>query len=159
MQMSQYLPLFLLGVLGVVFALASFWISRLVAPHRDSAAKRTPYECGIVEVRGRAERFPVRFYLMAMVFVILDVEIAFLIPWALHSEALGALGVWEMVAFSVVVMICLIYLLANGALNWGSPRRYEQDADPMSTIRKIPNMVSRKDEVALAGEESSKGER
>ncbi len=139
--MSQYLPLVMLGALGVAFALASFGISRLLAPRRDSAAKRAPYECGIVPTRDVAQRFPVRFYLVAMIFIILDIEIIFLYPWAIAYGDLGGFGLGEMAVFTTVVIICLAYLLSNGALDWG-PRRGKPDiienGPPDASIKRVP---------------------
>ena len=81
--MSDYLPIVVLFVLGVLFAGLSFLASGLLAPRkRPTAAKLAPYECGIVPDREPPQRFPVRFYLVAMIFIIFDIEIVFLYPWA-----------------------------------------------------------------------------
>ena len=81
--MDDYLPIVVLFVLGVLFAALSFLASGLLAPRkRPTAAKVAPYECGIVPDREPPQRFPVRFYLVAMIFIIFDIEIVFLYPWA-----------------------------------------------------------------------------
>jgi NADH-quinone oxidoreductase subunit A len=136
--MVEYLPLFALFVLATIFAGVSFFVSGLVSPKRPSAAKSAPYECGIVPTSEPAERFPVRFYLIAMIFIIFDIEIIFLYPWAVHFDALGTFGLVEMVVFSVAVIVSLAYLISNGALDWGPARRIEEDTRTTdSTIRRV----------------------
>src|SRR5262245_48763985 len=93
--MIEYLPLLVLFVLATIFGAASFVASRLLAPRRPTAAKEAPYECGIVPSKEPAERFPVRFYLVAMIFIIFDIEIIFTYPWAVRHEALGSFGLVE----------------------------------------------------------------
>ncbi len=117
--MDQYLPIFAMIVLAGLFAGISFFASRLLAPQRPTAAKSAPYECGIVPEREPAERFPVRFYLVAMIFIIIDIEVIFVFPWAVIYRQLGAFGLWEMVLFAVAVFASFVYLIGNGALDWG----------------------------------------
>ena len=88
--MGQYLPIVVLLVLAVVFGGLSFVASRLLAPRRPSAAKEAPYECGIVPSREPPERFPVSFYIVAMLFVMFDIEIIFVYPYAVSSAARSA---------------------------------------------------------------------
>ena len=121
--MAQYLPLLVMFVLAGVFAGASFLASGLLAPRRPTAAKEAPYECGIVPDREPPERFPVRFYLVAMIFVIFDIEIIFLYPWAVVFRQLEVFGLVEMVVFAVAVFISFVYLIGNGALDWGPAKR------------------------------------
>jgi NADH-quinone oxidoreductase subunit A len=140
--MVEYLPLFGLFVLATLFAGASFGVSGLVSPKRPSAAKSAPYECGIVPTSEPAERFPVRFYLIAMIFIIFDIEIIFLYPWAVHFNQLGAFGLVEMAVFSVAVFVSLAYLISNGALDWGPARRIDETSTSNgrtteSTIRRV----------------------
>src|SRR5215212_6278407 len=98
--MEQYLPLVCLLVLAVLFCVVSALVSRVVSPKAPTAAKSAPYECGIVPRRDPPERFPVRFYLVAMIFIIFDIEIIFLYPWAVVYRGLGAFGLWEMLVFA-----------------------------------------------------------
>src|SRR5919202_49539 len=117
--MAEYLPILALLILAGLFSVLSFIASRLLAPRRPNLAKSAPYECGIVPDREPAERFPVRFYLVAMIFIIFDIEIIFLYPWAVIYRQLGAFGLWEMILFAVAVFVSFLYLIGNGALNWG----------------------------------------
>ena len=81
--MAQYLPIFALLVLAVLFAALSFAASKLLAPRNPTEEKLAPYECGIIPGREPPQRFPVRFYLVAMLFIVFDIEIVFLYPWAM----------------------------------------------------------------------------
>ncbi len=117
--MSQYLPVLALLVLGIVFAAGSFTASRLLAPRRPTREKMAPYECGIIPGREPPQRFPVRFYLVAMMFVIFDIEIIFLYPYAVTQEALGRFGLIAIVVFSALVFESFVYLISKGALDWG----------------------------------------
>jgi NADH-quinone oxidoreductase subunit A len=139
--MEQYLPLMVLLILAALFAGFSFIASRLLAPKRPNPAKVAPYECGIVSDKEPAERFPVRFYLVAMIFIIFDIEIIFLYPWAVIFRELGAFGLWEMLIFAAAVFVSFIYLIGNGALNWGPVKRMNPLVDPRrtteSTVRRV----------------------
>ena len=121
--MDQYLPILVLLILAILFAGLSFLASSLLGERkRPTLAKLAPYECGIVPDREPAERFPVSFYLVAMIFIIFDIEIIFLFPWAVIYRQLGAYGLWEMVIFASAVFLSFVYLLGRGALNWGPPK-------------------------------------
>ena len=117
--MEQYLPILTLGVLGVIFVLGSIFASRLLAPSRATRAKSAPYECGITDTVEAPERFPVKFYLVAMLFIMFDIEIIFLYPYAVDRAFLGSYAFWEMLAFSVVFFAAFVYMVARGALDWG----------------------------------------
>jgi NADH-quinone oxidoreductase subunit A len=104
----------------VLFASGSFVASSLLAPHkRPTDAKLAPYECGIVPEVEPPQRFPVRFYLVAMIFVIFDIEVVFMYPFAVVFRQLGAFGLVEVLVFSVTVFAALLFLVAEGALTWG----------------------------------------
>ncbi len=121
---DQYLPILGMLLLGALFAAGSFIASSLLAPHRrPSESKVAPYECGIVPEVDTPPRFPVRFYLVAMIFVIFDIEIVFLYPFAVEFRELGKFGLVEIVLFSVVVFGTLLFLVAEGALSWGPVKR------------------------------------
>ena len=122
--MADYLPILCLLVLAVLFAALSFVASGLFAPKRPTPAKELPYECGIVPTREPAERFPVRFYLVAMIFIIFDIEIIFIYPWAvIFRRDLQGFGLVEMVVSAAIIFVPFVYLIANGALDWGPVNR------------------------------------
>ncbi len=117
--MGQYLPILALAVLTAVFAAVSLAASRLLNPPRPTSAKNAPYECGIVDQVEPPQRFGVRFYLVAMIFIIFDIEIIFLYPYATVAESLGAFGLLAVAEFAIAVFASFVYLIANGALDWG----------------------------------------
>ena len=121
--MGQYLPIVVLTALAVVFAALSLVASKLLAPNRPNSAKDAPYECGIVPSRESPDRFPVSFYLVAMLFIMFDIEIVFAYPYAVSHETLGAFGFWEMFAFSAVFFVAFVYVVARGALEWGPMKK------------------------------------
>ena len=121
--MDNYLPIVCMFVLSILFAALSFAASALLGPKRPTDAKAAPYECGIVPEREPTERFPVRFYIVAMVFIVIDIEIIFLYPWAVIFRQLSTFGLVEMVLFAVAVLLSFIYLISNGALDWGPVKR------------------------------------
>ena len=107
--MAQYLPIFLLLVLGALFAALSFLGSAMLGPRKRPTAKKiAPYECGIVPGREPPQRFPVRFYLVAMIFIIFDIEVIFLFPWAVIYNQLGRFGLVEIIVFSAAVFFSLL---------------------------------------------------
>ncbi len=122
--MDDYLPILVLLILGFLFAALSFVGSSMLAPKKKpTTAKTAPYECGIVPALEPPTRFPVRFYLIAMIFIIFDIEIVFLYPWAVIFHQLRSFGLVEVVVFAAVVFISFLYLVSNGALSWGPPKR------------------------------------
>jgi NADH-quinone oxidoreductase subunit A len=120
---SQYLPVVVLAALAIAFGGLSFGASRLLAPKRPSAAKEAPYECGIVPSREPPERFPVSFYIVAMLFIMFDIEIIFVYPYAVSRSTLGSFGFWSMLEFSVIFFIAFVYVVARGGLDWGPLQR------------------------------------
>ncbi len=126
--MGDYLPILVLFVLAFLFVFGSILASTLLGPkRRETAAKLAPYECGIVPENEPAERFPVKFYLVAMIFIIFDIEVIFLYPWAVLFNRMGTFALVEMVLFSLSVLVAFIFLIANGALDWA----------PQSALRKL----------------------
>jgi NADH-quinone oxidoreductase subunit A len=150
--MDQYLPVITLLVLDVIFGVLSALVSRLLAPRKPTLAKLAPYECGIVPRKDPPERFPVRFYLVAMIFIIFDIEIIFLYPWAVVYRGLGPFGLWEMILFAAAVFVSFLYLISNGALDWGPNKRMQRvtDSEMVSAARTSSTTVKR---VGLEGRE------
>ena len=142
-MLGQYLPIVLLLFLTVLFAAISFVASRLLAPRSPNDRKAAPYECGIIPGRETPERFPVRFFLVAMIFIVFDIEIIFFYPWAIAHRGLGLYGLVAVLLFSAAVFESFVYLIGNGALEWGPVKRVRNDAavsatrTTTSTIRRI----------------------
>ncbi|MHB1597935.1 MAG: NADH-quinone oxidoreductase subunit A [Acidimicrobiales bacterium] len=141
-SLDSYLPIFVLFVLALAFAGLSIVASKMLAPRRPTSAKEAPYECGIVPANEPPQRFPVRFYLVAMIFVIFDIEVIFLFPWAVVYDQLGRFGLVEVIVFAVAAFFSLLYLVANGALDWGPVRRVRPVSSPQSrttasTVRRV----------------------
>ena len=141
--MSQYLPVLALFVLAVLFAALSLVASALLAPKRSTVAKRAPYECGIVPSREPPERFPVSFYLVAMLFIMFDIEIIFLYPWAVAHEDLGAYGLLAIVGFSVVFFLSFVYEAGKGGLDWGPVKRLRRLTEAVSDGRTASSTIRR----------------
>jgi NADH-quinone oxidoreductase subunit A len=141
--MAQYLPIFALLVLAALFAALSFAASKLLAPRNPTEEKLAPYECGIIPGREPPQRFPVRFYLVAMLFIVFDVEIVFLYPWAMTYGELGLFGLLAILLFSAMVFESFVYLISKGALDWGPLQvnlRQQTSIEPRTartTIRKV----------------------
>jgi NADH-quinone oxidoreductase subunit A len=141
--MGQYLPIIVLLVLATLFGALSFGASRLLAPRRPSAAKTAPYECGIVPSREPPERFPVTFYVVAMLFIMFDIELIFIYPFAVDRAFLGSYALWEMIAFSVVFFSAFVYVVARGALEWGPVNVQRQLSAAMSPERTSSSTIRR----------------
>ncbi len=145
--MDNYLPILVLLVLAFLFAAVSMVASRLLGPRKKPTdAKLAPYECGIIPDKEPPQRFPVRFYLVAMIFIIFDIEIVFLYPFAvIYRRSLGAFGLVEVLVFAGVVFASFIYLVSNGALNWGPVKRlrvaYERTSQ--STVTRVGREADR----------------
>jgi NADH-quinone oxidoreductase subunit A len=122
-SVAQYLPILSMIVLVILFVSLSFFASILLGVKRPTRAKTMPYECGIVPEREPVERFPVKFYLVALTFIVLDVEIIFLYPFATVFRSLGGYGVAIMGVFLLVLIVPFAYLLSVGALDWGPVRQ------------------------------------
>lgn len=142
--MAQYLPLAALFVLAALFAFLSFVGSGLLAPRRSTEQKSAPYECGIIPGREPPQRFPVRFYLVAMLFIVFDIEIVFLYPWAMVHGDVGLFGLVAVLLFSAMVFESFVYLISKGALDWGPLQVNHRQSEMVdagrtatSTIRKV----------------------
>lgn len=116
--MGQYLPIVVMLALGIGFAGVSLVMSNLVSPKRPSAAKSAPYECGIVPRNAPPERFPVRFYLVAMIFIVFDIEIIFLYPFAVAFDQLSWFALFAVMLFLVNVTIAYAYEWRRGGMEW-----------------------------------------
>jgi NADH-quinone oxidoreductase subunit A len=123
-ELSQYLPIVILGAIAFVFAVLSLFASRLVRPSNPTPAKLAPYESGIEPERlPSGERFSVKFYVVAMLFIIFDIETIFLVPWAVGFRQLGLFGLAEMAVFIGLVFVAYVYIWRKGGLDWERDER------------------------------------
>ena len=142
-MLGQYLPLLALFVLAALFAAGSFVASGLLAPRRPTVPKLDPYECGIVPSRETPERFPVRFFLVAMIFIVFDVEIVLFYPYAVARGGLGLFGLVVLLVFTFAVFESFVYLIGAGALEWGPASKQPRSvADTSASAASSDPMVS-----------------
>ena len=140
---TGYVPIVILAVLAGAFASLSLVASSLFRPKRFLPAKVAPYECGIVPTKEPPERFGVGFYIVAMLFVIFDIEIVFLYPYVVSRAELGAYAFWEIIAFSIVFFAAFVYVVAKGGLDWGPLRRLRGMSPMVSAERTTTSTIRR----------------
>ena len=123
-MLQDYLPAFLQLLAAIGFAAAALTLSVLLGKRGShNATKETPYECGMLPIGEGAPRFSVKFYLVAMLFVIFDIEVVFMYPWAVQYADLikeNAMVIWSMAGFAGLLAVAYVYALKKGALNWKS---------------------------------------
>ena len=150
--MDQYLPILIMAFLAFAFTVFSLVSSAMLAPKKKpTAAKLAPYESGIVPNVEPPQRFPVRFYLVSMIFIIFDIEIVFLYPWAIVFHQIETFGLVEVIVFAAVVFVSFVYLISNGALTWGPPKALQPgmpNRTSDSTITRISGSRPAPDEAA-----------
>ena len=118
-MLRDYLPIVVLAALALVFAVVSLFVSRLFRPNHPNPVKLSAYECGNEPVRlPKGERFSVKFYVVAMLFIIFDIETIFLFPWAITFRQLGVFGLVEMAIFIALVFVAYVYVWRKGGLDW-----------------------------------------
>jgi len=114
----QYLPILIFLAIAIGLAVALVVASMIIARQRPDSAKLSAYECGFDAFEDARTKFDVRFYLVAILFIIFDLEVAFLFPWAVSLGKIGAFGFWSMMVFLVVLTVGFIYEWKKGALEW-----------------------------------------
>jgi len=117
-MLLEYLPILILVVLAAAFAVGSIVASAILGPRRPDPEKLSPYECGMEPVGTARERFSVKFYLVAMLFIIFDMEIVFLYPWAVVFQQLRLFGLVAMGSFLLVLLVGYFYVWKKGGLEW-----------------------------------------
>ena len=117
-MLENYLPILIFLVMGALFGIAPVVLGRLVAPHHPDSDKLSPYECGFEAFEDSRMKFDVRYYLVAILFIIFDLEIAFLFPWAVVLKEIGMFGFTAMVIFLAILVVGFIYEWKKGALEW-----------------------------------------
>jgi NADH-quinone oxidoreductase subunit A len=116
--MPSYVPILILAVVGLGLGAGTLFFSHVIGRPRPNAAKLATYECGVPPIGNARERFPVKFFLVAMVFLLLDVDAAFLYPWALVFREIGLFGFLEMLLFIGILGGGFVYAWKSGALDW-----------------------------------------
>ncbi len=117
--MQGWLSILIMIALGAGFALVSILLSSVLGPRKPTPEKEAPYECGMPPVGDARERQSVKFYLVAMIFLLFDIEVAFLYPWAMALRQLGWNGFVELLLFMALLVTGYIYVWRKGALDWG----------------------------------------
>lgn len=123
-MLENYFPILVFILIGVVFGIAPVISGLLLAPHRPDGEKLSPYECGFDAFEGARVKFDVRYYLIAILFILFDLEVAFLVPWATIFKEIAAtdsvkwFGFLEMIVFMAILVVGYVYAWARGALDW-----------------------------------------
>ena len=123
-MLENYFPILVFILIGVVFGIAPVITGMVVAPHRPNSEKLSPYECGFEAFEDARMKFDVRYYLLAILFILFDLEVAFLVPWAtifkeiVNNETVKMFGFVEMLVFIAILVVGYAYAWAKGALDW-----------------------------------------
>jgi NADH-quinone oxidoreductase subunit A len=122
MNLDQYLPVLLFIMVGVAVGVLpqviGWGLSSLIGFQKPDAAKNSPYECGFEAFEDARMKFDVRYYLVAILFILFDLEIAFLFPWAVSLKEIGVVGFWAMMVFLAILVVGFVYEWKKGALDW-----------------------------------------
>lgn len=114
----DYVPILVMALVALGFVVTTMLLTHKLGPRRKTKIKDDPFECGI-EVQGNARSpFSIKYFLVAILFVLFDVEVIFMYPWAVNFRELGVFGLWEMFAFMGLMIVGLIYIIRRGALRW-----------------------------------------
>lgn len=116
--MNPYLPILMVFSVAMGFVVVTMLATHLLGPKRHTAIKDDPFECGIESIGDARTPFSIKYFLVAILFVLFDVEVIFMYPWAVNFKALGVKGLLEMFSFMVVLFIGLMYIFRKGALKW-----------------------------------------
>ena len=117
-MLEQYFPVLLFILFGMLVGAVLLAVGKLVSPNRPDADKLSPYECGFEAFEDARMKFDVRYYLVAILFILFDLEIAFLFPWAVALRDIGAIGFWAMMVFLGILVVGFVYEWKKGALDW-----------------------------------------
>ena len=118
MNLQDYLPVLLFILVGIGVGGGPLLIGRILGPHRPDPEKLSPYECGFEAFEDARMKFDVRYYLVAILFILFDLEIAFLFPWAVSLDTIGFFGFVSMMVFLTILVVGFVYEWMKGALNW-----------------------------------------
>jgi NADH-quinone oxidoreductase subunit A len=115
---TAYIPIFIFFVIAVGFALVTLLLSAIIGKHKVTAQKMIPYECGVDPIGNARKPFSVKFYIIAMLFILFDIEAVFLYPWAVAFRDLKIFGLVEMAIFIAILLAGFLYVWKKGALEW-----------------------------------------
>lgn len=148
-NLGDYFPVVLMFIVAAGFAVTFITLSQLVGQRKHTRAKLMPYECGKDPVGSARERFSVKFYLIAMIFILFDIEVIFLVPWAVVFKTLsgpaygmGNLIYLEMLLFIALLAVGLVYVIKKGAFDWSARARREAEAEARLLDRRLSNSRS-----------------
>jgi len=116
--LGNYFPILMFILVGLGVGVAPLVLGKLLAPHKPDPEKNSPYECGFEAFEDARMKFDVRYYLVAILFILFDLEITFLFPWAVVIQELGLFGFWAMMAFLFILVVGFAYEWIKGALEW-----------------------------------------
>jgi len=117
-MLEQYFPILLFIIVGLGLGVVLLSLGKLLAPYRPDPEKDSPYECGFEAFEDARMKFDVRYYLVAILFILFDLEIAFLFPWAVVIQDIGLAGFWAMMIFLLILVVGFVYEWKKGALEW-----------------------------------------
>ena len=117
-MLEQYFPVLLFIIVGLGLGVIMLSVGSLLAPNRPNPEKLSPYECGFEAFEDARMKFDVRYYLVAILFILFDLEIAFLFPWAVALREIGPAGFWAMMIFLLILVVGFAYEWKKGALDW-----------------------------------------
>ena len=115
---QDYMPVLLMMAVGVGFGVFAVVASAYLGPNRKSRVKKETYECGMTTIGATYVQSPIKYYVVALLFLVFDLECVFLYPWAVHFKSLGLFGFVEMVIFMAILFVCYVYVWKKGALEW-----------------------------------------
>src|SRR2546422_11726433 len=143
-RLYDYLPILLIFIVAAGFAVTNIFISQFIGQRKKTRTKMMPYECGKDPVGSAHERFSVKFYLIAMIFILFDIEVIFLVPWAVRVKTMVAplyglknLAYFEMILFIALLAAGLVYVIKKGAFDWGERAREEAEAEARLLDKKV----------------------
>lgn len=117
-MLAEYFPILLFLLVGLGVGVAPMVLGKILGPNRPDAEKLSPYECGFEAFEDARMKFDVRYYLVAILFILFDLEIAFLFPWAVALKEIGPVGFWAMMIFLAILVVGFVYEWKKGALDW-----------------------------------------
>ncbi len=117
-MLTEYLPILYIMILAVLFGAGTVFLSHILGPKRPFKVKEEVYECGLQSEGAQYAQTPVKFYVIALLFLVFDLEAVFLYPWAVYYRNLGIFGFAEMMVFLLILLICYFYVWKKGALEW-----------------------------------------